>query len=229
MKTTFTYAEHKEYGHWGWLDKSKPHFEPITGIGVIHDVVEHFPGGDGGIEDELQAFGAMWLIRGQNGLFLNGLGMPAYNTGSQIVGNSFDDIYRASYEGSCRTCPYRHRNVEHRDDWNQIRHLARRSILAEFSDDFGDGEHQHHTEADLDDMLDLWGPWFIHGMHRCEQRYKGLDLYSIGWHMNQAGKELDRLTAQCEEEIDDGRELDIIFVKSRMHIGFHLHEREYHY
>lgn len=43
QKFTFVCKTHDEYGGLGWALKSKPHFEPLPGMTVAHDVMEHFP------------------------------------------------------------------------------------------------------------------------------------------------------------------------------------------
>lgn len=61
---TFVCEEHQDYGILGWREIDKDHFEPLAGIAVAHDCLEHFPDDGPAIEHEIQAFGAMLHVRG---------------------------------------------------------------------------------------------------------------------------------------------------------------------
>lgn len=66
---TLTCAEHKDYGFMGWRPNWIPHFDPSSGLGVAHDVLEHARRDPGTIESEFQAFGAIVWLRGESGWF----------------------------------------------------------------------------------------------------------------------------------------------------------------
>lgn len=59
----FECAEHEEYGSNGWRLKGAPNADPLGGLAVAHDVLEHPLGGDMGVEDELMALGASLFVR----------------------------------------------------------------------------------------------------------------------------------------------------------------------
>lgn len=63
-KKTFVCETHQEYGELGWRPQSNPNFDPLSGMAVAHDTLEHAPNTTDSIEDELQAFGAMIHVRG---------------------------------------------------------------------------------------------------------------------------------------------------------------------
>jgi hypothetical protein len=63
----FVLAHDPERFGTGWRPAHQPDFDPTGGMGVAHDVLEHFPGDDGSLKDELQAFGAILLIRVEHG------------------------------------------------------------------------------------------------------------------------------------------------------------------
>ena len=65
LERTFKLDEHEEYGTLGFKPIDMPHADPLQGMAVVHDVLEHFPNDDGGVEAELMALGAMFRVRGE--------------------------------------------------------------------------------------------------------------------------------------------------------------------
>jgi hypothetical protein len=63
MKYQFVCKEHEDYGTNGWRLESQPGFDPLGGMAVAHDIIEHFPDGDESPADEFQALGASLFIR----------------------------------------------------------------------------------------------------------------------------------------------------------------------
>lgn len=63
IRRTFFTVNDPERGL-GWMLKGAPAgFEPLDGLAVAHDTLEHFPGDTGSLADEAQAIGAALLIR----------------------------------------------------------------------------------------------------------------------------------------------------------------------
>lgn len=60
----FEVAIHEEYGDLGFRPCDMPNADPLTGMAVAHDMLEHFANDRGTVEDELQALGAMLFVRG---------------------------------------------------------------------------------------------------------------------------------------------------------------------
>lgn len=70
MKTyKFVAAVHEEYSTLGFIPSWYPNGDPLGGMGVAHDILEHFPGDKGDAEGEFQALGAALFIRGESGYF----------------------------------------------------------------------------------------------------------------------------------------------------------------
>lgn len=63
---SFRWITDNEIGLTGWLLTSMPHFDPVRGFGMAHDLLEHF-GEYPGIEGEALAFGCMIWQRGEGG------------------------------------------------------------------------------------------------------------------------------------------------------------------
>lgn len=65
IRKTFIVERHEEYGELGLRPIDMPHADPLRGMAVAHDILEHFMGDDGGAEAELQALGASIWVRGE--------------------------------------------------------------------------------------------------------------------------------------------------------------------
>ena len=64
LSKTFVCEEHQEYGSLGWREIGKCYFQPLAGMAVAHDCLEHFPDDGSAIEHEIQALGASLHVRG---------------------------------------------------------------------------------------------------------------------------------------------------------------------
>ncbi len=65
MKTyQFICKEHEEYGSKGWVLSNMAAFDPLGGMAVAHDILEHWPNDDS-TTGELRALGAMLHVRGE--------------------------------------------------------------------------------------------------------------------------------------------------------------------
>ncbi|MFP3609231.1 hypothetical protein SB778_03840 [Paraburkholderia sp. SIMBA_050] len=65
----FVLKEHRETGFVGWRPSWLPHFDPMEGLGVAHDTLEHMGRDKGTVEEEFMAFGAIVWIREGGGWF----------------------------------------------------------------------------------------------------------------------------------------------------------------
>lgn len=107
------------------------------GVLIAHDIIEHVNGPEriGSIDDELEALGAVWYVRGQYGeLRRDGIGSRysvEENIASDVVRMFRDHIsgQDVSYE------PLRTRPVTHDYDLRCILDYADASYLSEFSED----------------------------------------------------------------------------------------------
>lgn len=102
----FLRRTHKEFGTDGWLwDKAPSTYEPISGMGVAHDILEHFANDHGTVKDELLALGAALFVRGDGGYWANrafGNRNPGENLAPDIVrlGIDYNGIEEVRYPES---------------------------------------------------------------------------------------------------------------------------------
>lgn len=95
MKTyTFTVERHEDFGTNGFKPNWYPG-EPLGGMAVAHDILEHFPHDNGTAEGEYMALGASLLIRGDYNANRNG-------TAEENVAADLPTIW--GVQGCVRTC-----------------------------------------------------------------------------------------------------------------------------
>lgn len=94
MVHTFTWKEHEDYGHWGWVLDRKPYFDPGNGNLVAHDVFEEMPHGGEQPHDELLAMGAMLYGRGSMADSFN------YRNVAEVVAYEFMPCFEHAFNES---------------------------------------------------------------------------------------------------------------------------------
>lgn len=65
---TFNWVKNDGHGIFGWQAEDNPHFTPVLGFGLAHDVVEHMDN-EQGMDAEMRAFGVLVYGRGCHGYF----------------------------------------------------------------------------------------------------------------------------------------------------------------
>lgn len=63
----FICEEHTAFGELGLRPLAMPEADPLSGMTVAHDMLEHFPDDDGGVEAEFMALGASYWLRCESG------------------------------------------------------------------------------------------------------------------------------------------------------------------
>lgn len=86
----FECQEHKEYGSNGWKLAGNPNADPLGGLAVAHDILEHEPDGDMGVEDELRALGASIYVR-EYTRNMHSLGSNAGSDLPDVLGHVFHE------------------------------------------------------------------------------------------------------------------------------------------
>lgn len=96
MGFIFVCAEHPEFGSNGWRLKSQPDFDPLGGMAVAHDCLEHFSDDDS-VAAEFMALGASMFVRDE--LFYNRKGKAETNPGTHIASDMPEIMKHVLYEG----------------------------------------------------------------------------------------------------------------------------------
>jgi hypothetical protein len=177
MKTVYLVSRtDDEYGTLGLVPESaaRDGYNVATeGFLIAHDIIEHQNGlaRIGDIDDELEALGAIWLVRGQHGdISRNGVGAahsPEENIASDLERMGVDVAHGAYFpDTELRTRPH-----DDDDVFREIIEIARKGIRAEL-------EHSHmekpqEARARVSQYLDAALHYMRRGARKCARRYAG--------------------------------------------------------
>jgi len=173
IKMTFVCEEHEEFGELGLRPADVPNADPLTGMAIPHDMLEHFPGDDGGVEAEFMALGAALLLRGETGWWQRDGNI---NSPDQHIASDFVDLYRhVAYEGFALLDPGTVEPVN--DCADDVLSLAVRKGLALVRE-----------EEEPSEILELFTctqsaerilGWLRKGYAKAEERYASVDIYTL--------------------------------------------------
>jgi hypothetical protein len=191
LSKKFRCAEHEDYGTLGWRPADMPCSDPLGGQTVAHDILEHFPNDDGGIEAELMALGAAVYIRGQGGFFDQGPGHGIV----QNVAADFRELARHYvFENFSLTDPGRTQAVEGEDENLQmITNQARLDLWDE--SDPGDEIRRFFYNDNQQRMLG----WLRKGFRKAAKRYRGLDVCSLSHMFSEIEETVEYVTKHAFE------------------------------
>jgi hypothetical protein len=210
MKWTFVCEVHDEGGWKGWREKRHPNFDPLAGMAVAHDVLEHFRGGDDGPAGELQAHGAIMWIRGMNNQFYG------FNRPEQVIVTEFPEIFRHWYHEKMPLPEPPRRNLpsDHyeREFLLEAMHQGKRLLLSEFVEHGGgDAQEQQRYREAIDQFIPMAKGWMIDGLQKAKRRYRNTDSYSVAMMFRRIEAEADNALKYAEE----GDHLEVTVVGNR--------------
>lgn len=186
MKHVFVCEEHKEFGGLGWRLESQPDFDPLSGMAVAHDILEHFPNGDESPSDEFQALGASLLIRGEGGFFV--FSSPGENIGADLPEIMRHVVHKnMGLSSAPKTRPL----DEYVEEW--IKEAV--GVLLEELKLWYDKEDAEHVKSMIPDMVG----WMRIGYRRAKARYKG-KLWQVRDAFRKIQEEADKALKHAEEE-----------------------------
>jgi len=151
--------------------------DPGSGRTVAHDILEHFSFEGDPVENELQALGALFLLRFESGAQLVDASEPLAN----LLARNVLDVLREMLDNEDLRLP-RRRRVHARDCLPEsCVHLAVGQALAAMDDaathypEWSEARRQalHEHKAALAD-------WLLVGYQRAVQRFGHADVYTLG-------------------------------------------------
>jgi len=152
-------------GAQGWRLKALPDFDPVSGFGLAHDVIEHFDQ-SGTIEEEGRAFGAILWGRHNGGWWQDGFShYPefGYQTGNECG----EFVARAGYVE-----PVRVHRLDDEDTEAQIAEMVRRAQRWQ-------GSNTVLTDAFVRDVRSF-ANWVRIGYRKAERRWgRHMDCYQF--------------------------------------------------
>ena len=188
----FECALHPKYGSLGWRPKGMDNADPLSGMAVAHDVLEHFPGGDMGVEDELQALGASFYVRKYT--------TNMHSLGANVAADLPDVLAHVHSEGMSffspgRTAPI---DVEYEVD-DAIHHFREEAAYS----------RQRTSSQEL-----AWvRGWMRRGYRRAVKRWGDIDTRSL---FDEIQREADRHLKRAEEGLTE-LEVKLTFYRGTLH------------
>lgn len=202
MKTyKFTVKEHEEYGTLGFAPQWYPNGYPLSGMGVAHDILEHFPNDEGEAEGEFMALGASYRIRGETGYFQRNGNV---NSPARHLSSDFPMIFDVTEQqrGSTRIkpCPRKARvEPEVLEVFKEIMAYAKEELVEQEREDVLHEEDEQHIIN-----------WMALGYVKAGQRYSWkkcrFDFHSLAHQLFQSIEEQANRLLKCAEE---GMELTV--------------------
>ena len=164
LRKTFIVEMHEEFGSIGLRPVDMPHADPLGGMAIAHDILEHFAKDDGGIECELMALGAALYVRGEHYHAMKG---SYYTDPAEHISSDFPELYR-HYEYEHFTMRNPGKTAAIRDDENTDETLRRCVVKATalIHDEL------QGCEATYDWNNEHVLGWLRKGYRRARQRYK---------------------------------------------------------
>jgi hypothetical protein len=157
---TFTVEEHEEYGVLGFTPTWYPAGEPLGGVAVAHDILEHFPGDDGSPEGEYQALGACLYIRGDEYFHRLGKTSSAAENIAADLPLIWETLRHRDNRTYVRVCPpVKSLALEEAEE--AIRHFKAELFC------YDDEDYEKPTDADYTAMIQ----WIAKGYNKAKRRY----------------------------------------------------------
>lgn len=172
MKWTFKCKEHQEYGSVGWVLANIPAFDPLFGMAVSHDVLEHWPNDDS-TTGELMALGAMIHVRGEEYFHQAG---KVYTRPSYHFSGELGELMLKIQWGEWVSLKQYPKTSAHTDDDFAREEIAEGVRLA--------ARHitEEHNDLYPNPTAKEWANvsyWLTHGYNKARQRYKDIDRYRL--------------------------------------------------
>jgi len=167
----FVVEEHEEQGNIGMRPLDMPNADPLSGMAVAHDLLEHFPNDNGSVEHEFMALGALLYVRGEDYFSINGSYNtdPAVHIASDFVEQYYYLIQRGN--GLAFRNPGRTTMLDEDTEltFDRMFHEAKRNLRSAYQEE--DDERFFLN----DEQCRRARGWFRRGYRRAVRRYKSLN------------------------------------------------------
>lgn len=196
IRKAFALVEHFEFGSIGLQPLDMPHADPLGGMAVAHDILEHFPGDDGGVEAELQALGASLWVRNldeyyhQKGQFRTD---PAEN-----IAADFPELWSHVWEGFELRLTGKGRSRLDDSEADEIILRACDLGVKYIRDNGGGGL------PNLDYQIAM-KRWMRVGYRRARARFRGIDRSELVWLFMEIERRAQRVIEQCGDVFHEGQ------------------------
>lgn len=201
----FYWEEWEDVGSWGFRAVERPDFDPITGMGIAHDILEHLPADPMHVGGEFMAMGAVMLIRCDTGWFARN--NPYNPDGLHHLASEFIQMWH-QYEGASHfmpapvdhsAAPFRDADIEER--FQIACQKGRKLILSEFS-------YDGICPKEVREFCDIGLLWMRIGYREAKRRYRDHDPFTLSYFFDDLTEIAKIAEKHCEEGIP-GPELHI--------------------
>jgi hypothetical protein len=175
----FIHEYSDKYGSWGWRPAWMPNFDPLQGMGIAHDILEHFPGDDGSVEGELMAHGAMLFVRGEG--YFNQDRFNYQSDALETIAGDVPDLLYDELFWAGRTLGTPPRHIVEEEDEERLRTITHHAMSeARMSIGWRAGDHKDDLTAFLNKEMDerVLG-WLRRGFVRAQHRYRRISKDSV--------------------------------------------------
>jgi len=206
----FVAKVHPDYGTLGWQPTWMPEADPLGGMAVAHDVLEHFPGDRGDAQGEFEALGAALWVRGQGHWWATYTPQiytdPGHNLGAEYP----DILMHVAYEGHGLEPP---------------KALGSRPLDAEVEEWISEAWRTGRDGLEAGDPLfepelePIVRQLVRRGYRRARRRYRGCSPWDLAWLFDQIRRRAEEERDRREEADEQGAEL-VVRVRLRGPRGF---------
>lgn len=201
----FEVAEHEDFGTKGFRPTWYPQGDPLGGMGVAHDILEHFPKDDGGAEGEFMALGASLFIRGESGYFQrNG----RVHSAEENLASDFPEIWNHMVYEDRRTHVKPCGSVRDEDLMERCREIVRLGVR-----ELREREHDQIPDREARERM---ARWFAKGYKKAERRYRQHGAYAMAY---QLFSPIEEQAERCLKYADEGMVLTVCVNVKRLNVS----------
>lgn len=185
---------HEEYRALGLALVNRQWADPLEGMAVAHDILEHFPNDRGSTEEELMALGASILVRDEENYFCQ-KGKRNPNPGHQMSGDIAEQVNYAMQRGEtlCLRSPGRTVSCE---DYIECYFTT---AIDEAMSESGDRNNGRPDEWLRPDNHWKIRGWLRRGYRKACKRYKGICAAHLCAVFNEIEKRADNVLKYADE------------------------------
>lgn len=201
FKVGFEYKEDREFGGEGWIPKAYPMFNAMSGFGIVHDVLEHFPEDEPDLAGEMKAFGSSINIRWMGGwqpFKGHNYHSAEVNMGSD-VGHFLRDIHNGSDERHFKSPPRTYRLDD--DVEEMIEGTLQEGIRIYKIELSYDEEADMLSQHELNTIIEKMRGWMRIGYRKSVKRYHNADYYELTSLFSQIEEKVQRLSGDYGQEL----------------------------
>lgn len=177
----FICEEHTDFGSLGLRPLAVPDADPLVGMTVAHDMLEHFPGDDGGVEAELMALGASFWLRCESGY--NDSRSTVKRDQAENIAADFVELYNHINDGFSLNDPGNVEPIEDEYADEGLRRCARMGVDETKQEmtyqDEEDELPEELVEFCSDESVRRITGWLRKGYRKATERYEGHDAYTL--------------------------------------------------